>query len=168
MKTSWPRHDFSGFRPLNGRGHGKFMALAALLFLAAVPSERAQIMQGGNATDFTSDQYYQPPNEQLVEMRLSGASAAPLPNGALGITDLKIEHFDKSGKVELIIRAPQCTYKQVEAEASSAGHLEFESGDGKIKTTGDGFLWQQDDKLLTISNHVHTVIKTGLLKLTAP
>ncbi len=165
MKTS-RRRVFLSFGPKPGSG--KFLALAAFLFLAPAPAERAQTITAGNATDFTSDQYFEPPNEQTVAMRLSGASASPLPNGALDIKDLKIVTFDKKGKTEATLRAPQCTYKQLDGEASSAGHLDLQSGDGKMETTGDGFLWRQADKSLTISNHVHTVIKTGFLKLTAP
>jgi hypothetical protein len=52
--------------------------------------------------------------------------------------------------------------------ASSPGHLELQSGDGNMDTTGDGFLWRQSDYSLTISNNVHTVIKTGFFKLIAP
>jgi hypothetical protein len=44
----------------------------------------------------------------------------------------------------------------------------LQSADGQIRTDGDGFLWQQADNSLTISNNVHTVIKTGSLKMTLP
>jgi hypothetical protein len=144
--------------------------IGVILFFALAADERAGQPQLplGHATDFVSNQYFKPPNQKQVAMRLSGSSASPLPGGALDITDLKIEKFDVNGKIEAIIRAPQCTFTPFEGLASSAGHLELETGDGKMRTTGDGFLWRQSDNSLTISNHVQTVILTKDLKLSMP
>ena len=48
---------------------------------------------------------------------------------------------------------------QSNGTASSAGHLQVQTGDGKIRVEGDGFLWRQNDSFLTISNRVSTVIE---------
>jgi hypothetical protein len=149
-------------------GNLKFLTVLALLFLASIIGEQAQQVVLGHATDFTSDEYFEPPNQQLIKIRLSGASATPLPGGAENITDLKIESFDLSGKTQAIIRAPQCTYLMLDGVVSSPGHLEIETGDGRMRTTGDGFLWRQSDNSLTISNNVHTVIRMNAFKLAAP
>ena len=154
----------SDFRPWNL----KFIMALALLLFALVPGERAQQVVVQNATDFTSDDYFEPPNQQLVKMRLSGASATPLPGGGQDITNLKIETFNLAGKTQAIIRAPQCTYLVLDGVASSPGHLEIEAGEGKMRTTGDGFLWRQNDNSLTISNNVHTVIQMNAFNLTLP
>ncbi|MGC9940236.1 MAG: hypothetical protein ABSE48_00275 [Verrucomicrobiota bacterium] len=153
--------------------HRRFIAAFWLIFFTTVPGEFAQTtmlvpVKGFSSGEFTSDQFFEPPNEQLVHMRLSGASASPLPGGALDITDLKIKTFYISGKTQSILQAPQCTYMVLDGIASSPGHLELQSGDGNMDTTGDGFLWRQSDYSLTISNNVHTVIKTGFFKLIAP
>ncbi len=151
----------------------KFFFVFAVLFFALAVGGRAQQNSLNNvkdvhATDFTSDQYFEPPNGQQIKMRLSGASAAPLPNGAQDIRDLKIETFYTNGKTNAILRAPQCTYALLDGVASSPGHLEILTGDGNMRTTGDGFLWRQSDNSLTISNNVHTLIQTKDLKLTMP
>jgi hypothetical protein len=166
MKTSRNRLDFTGFG-LDARNLG-FAAAFGLMGFALAPGGYTQTTTPVQRTDFTSKEYFEPPNVQLVKMKLSGGSASPLPGGALDITDLRIETFTLSGKTEAIIRAPQCTYMVMDDVASSPGHLELQTGDGKLDITGDGFLWRQSDNSLTISNHVHTVIKTGLFKLTAP
>lgn len=166
MKTSRNRLELMGLS-LDSRNL-RFVAAFWLMGFALVPGGNAQTTTPVHRTDFTSKEYFEPPNVQLVKMKLSGASASPLPGGALDITDLRIETFTLSGKTEAIIRAPQCTYMVMDDVASSPGHLELQTGDGKIDITGDGFLWRQSDNSLTISNHVHTVIKTGLLKLTTP
>lgn len=141
-------------------------ASAALVSLFA--DSRAQSVPAGHATGFTSNTYYEPPHETQVKMRLSGVDALPLPGGLLDIKQLRIETFSEDGKPEAIVSAPQCTYAPMEGLASSSGHLELQTADGRMHTEGDGFLWQQADNSLTISNNVHTVIKTGLWKMNSP
>jgi hypothetical protein len=43
--------------------------------------------------------------------------------------------------------------------ANSPGHLQVQTGDGKFRVEGDGFLWRQSDSFLTISNNVRTVVE---------
>ena len=111
--------------------------------------------------NFASVEYYTAPNPTQMKTRLSGAEAQPLPDGLLVIKQLKLETFNTNGNPQAVIEAPECVYDTQSNTANSAGHLQLQSGDGKIRTEGDGFLWRQDDSFLTISNHVHTVIETG-------
>lgn len=120
---------------------------------------RAQQNTMSSATDFTSVERYEAPNQQQVKTRLSGAEAWPLSGGLLEVKRFKLESFATNGRPEVIITAPQCVYDQVNGLASSPGHLQLQSGDGKLRVEGDGFLWRQNDSLLTISNRVHTVIE---------
>ena len=138
-----------------------YLALGAAFFLSAGTSDRAQSLPVGHATDFTSVSYFEPPHEQQVKMKLSGAEALPLPGGLLDVRQMRVETFDVDGKSQMVVRAPQCTYSPFDGEANSAGHMELESGDGKIHVEGDGFLWRQDAGELIISNHVATVILGG-------
>jgi hypothetical protein len=142
-----------------------WLLLAALIFFIAVASNRAQQPEVGRATDFSSDMYFEPPNEQQVKMRLSGTEALPLPGGLLDVRELKVEVFSTNGTPQLLAQAPQCDYAPLDGVASSAGRLELRSGDGKFRVEGDGFLflWRKSQSSLVISNHVHTVIETGLL-----
>jgi hypothetical protein len=39
--------------------------------------------------------------------------------------------------------------------------LQVQTGDGKIRVEGEGFLWRQSDSFLTISNRVSTVLVPG-------
>ena len=146
----------------------KTIATTGLLFLSGLTGSYAQSDVLGHATDFTSDQYFEPPNEQRVKMRLTGTSASPLPGGALDITNLEIETFNLSGQTEAVVHAPECTYAPYDGLASSAGHLELQTADGKIAITGDGFLWRQSNNSLTISNNVHAVIKMKVLQPNLP
>jgi len=135
-----------------------YSAIGAAIFLFASVNDRAQQLPVGHATDFTSNQYFEPPNGQQVKMRLSGAEALPLPGGSLDVRQLRVETFSLDGKAEVIVRAPQCNYSPFDGVANSAGHMELQSGDGRLHVEGDGFLWRQTSSSLTISNHVRTLI----------
>ena len=133
-----------------------------VLFLAA--SVRAQQLPTGHGTDFTSSTYYEPPHEQQVRLRLSGAEASPLPGGLLEVKTLRVETFTETGKAEAVVSAPHCIYAPLDGVANSPGRLELRTGDGKFRVEGEGFLWRQADSLLIISNRVHTVIDMPVLQ----
>ena len=140
----------------------------ACCFLAA--GARAQspsaLVSVKYATNFSSVTYFDPPHEQQVKARLSGAEAMPLPNALYDLKNMKVEEFNTDGKLAAEVRAPQCTYAILDHLASSPGHFEMRSGNGKLFTEGDGFSWLESEQSLVISNHVHTVIKIGITNLT--
>ena len=135
--------------------------VAAILLLLAATGVSAQTNILSHASDFTSVEYYPPPNQQQVKSRLSGAEAQPLPGGLLAIKQLKLEVFRPNGDPEIVVNAPECIYNQFEGTASSPGRLEVQTGDSRIRVEGEGFSWRQNDSFLTISNQVRTIIKTG-------
>ncbi|HXR04750.1 MAG TPA: hypothetical protein VN836_08595 [Verrucomicrobiae bacterium] len=136
----------------------RLLAASAILFFA-MPNGRAQPSGVQRASDFTSVEYFEPPNQQQMKSRLSGAEAQPLAGGLLAIRQLKLETFDAGGKPEMIVNAPECVYDTLNHTASSPGHLTAQTGDGKYRVEGDGFLWRQNDSKLTISNNVLTTIE---------
>ena len=113
------------------------------------------------ASDFTSVEYFEPPHQQQMKSRMSGAEAQPQPGGLLVIKQLKLETFDMDGKPESVAEAPDCVYDTMNGMANSPGHLQMRSGDGKFRIEGDGFLWRRNNQSLTISNRVQTVIETA-------
>jgi hypothetical protein len=140
----------------------KKILLVAVVLFAAISSERAQQNATGRASDFTSVEYFDPPNQKQMKSRLSGASAQPEAEagGLLVIKQLKLEIFNTDGSVKIIARAPQCVYDTMNGVANSPGKLQLQSGDGKLRVEGNGFLWRQSDSLLTISNNVRTEIES--------
>ena len=117
----------------------------------------------GQKQDFTSIEYYGPPNPTQMKTRLTGADAEPLENGLIAFKQLKLETFAVSGRTQFIAEAPDCVYDAPNGTANSSGHLQLASGDGKIRVEGDGFLWRRSDSLLTISNNVKTLIASILI-----
>ena len=143
--------------PLNSAVLLLSVSVAFGFFAAA--AGRAQQNATGHANNFSSVEYFDPPHQQQMKSRLSGAEARPQTGGLLLITNLKLEIFGTNGVPEVVIKAPHCVYDTKVGEANSPGHLWLETGDGSSHVEGDGFLWRQSSSLLTISNHVRTVIE---------
>jgi hypothetical protein len=145
----------------NSRNQFEFLMLVCALVFAAVPDVFAQPVGVGGANDFTSVEYFDAPHAQQIRSRLSGAQGLPQPGGLFVIKQFKLEMFTEDGKPEWIVTAPECVYDSMNFTANSAGPLQLQSGDGKVRIDGDGFLWRQNDSFLTISNHVQTVIENS-------
>ena len=142
-------------------------ALGVCGILLAAATDHAQPTPLGHATDFMSESYFEPPHDQQVKLRLSGAEASPLPGGLLDVKQLRVETFNEVGKPEMLVRAPQCTYAPLDGVANSAGRLELQTGDGKFRVEGEGFLWRQGVSSLTISNRVRTTIDLPIMNANA-
>ncbi len=139
---------------------GPVLLVAAVTVLSVVALDlRAQ--QTGHATDFTTTEYWEPPHQQKIKSVLSGAEAQPQPGGLLIIKELQLRTFALDGKPEMIVTAPECIYDTLAGTANSAGPLQLQTGDGKYRVSGEGFLWRQTNQLLTISNQVRTVAQYG-------
>lgn len=129
--------------------------------MAFAVNGRAQEMPvGSSASDFSSVNYFEPPHQQQMKSRLSGAEVEPLSGGGLvRIKKLKIETFDVDGKPQFVASAPECIYDPLNGVANSSGELHLRTGDGQLQIDGQGFLWQQRDSFLTISNQIRTIIE---------
>jgi hypothetical protein len=115
----------------------------------------------GQASGFTSVEYFPQPNQAQLKSRLTGTEAQPLPDGLVYLKTPKLEMFLTNGRPQAVVEAPECVYDSQRNTVDSASHLRMRSGDGKYRTEGDGFLWRQDKSFLTISNRVHSVIEIG-------
>lgn len=134
--------------------------LAVGLFWLAPPTS-AQLSLVGKIKGFKVPDYY--PSEPGVatnrlRMLLTGESAQPQLTGLLLIDGLRIENFAETGSSESVIRASQCVFDMATRNASSTGHLDMVSSDGRFAISGDGFLWSTTNSTLTISNNVRTVL----------
>ena len=147
----------------------RMMAAAGVgLLLTAAPGLRAQQNIVNRASNFTTIEYYGGTNQLQMKSRLSGAEALPQPGGLLIIKQLKLETFYPNGGPEIVVTAPECLYDPMGGTASSAGPLQVQTGDGKFRIEGEGFLWRQTNSFLTISNHVHSAGESGATIGTKP
>jgi hypothetical protein len=153
-------------RPGN-RAHERFarnlvFIISISIILLSMTRALTQSAVSGNATDFTSEEYYPPPDESQVKLQLSGAQANPLPGGLLVIKQFKLQMFNTNGETQVTVNAPECTYDTVHGLAYSPGPLSLQNGDGKIHMQGTGFLWRQADSFLIVSNQ-RTTIENGMV-----
>ncbi|MCU0784141.1 MAG: hypothetical protein MUF81_08890 [Verrucomicrobia bacterium] len=116
----------------------------------------------GTAEDFTTSEYFDAPNEKQIKSLITGAEAQPQPGGRYLLKQLKLETFRATGEREIVIEAPACLYESVARTAGSAGRLQIQSGDGRFSVAGEGFLWQEREGRLTISNQVRAVIQRAI------
>ena len=143
------------------------LALAGMaLFLTGTGGVRAQDSPAKdspvkNASDFSSVEYYDPPNQMQIKSRLAGAEAIPQPDGRVLVRQLKLETYGTNGQPQYVVEAPECLYDQFKNTANSAGPLVVRQADGKVRLDGVGFWWQGNADFLTISNQVVTQIETG-------
>ena len=106
---------------------------------------------------------YGPPHETQIKSLLEAAKARRLPDGQYLCADAVLQTFSETGQRELVVRTPQCLTDPVGHVANSAGPLKVQTADGKFTLEGEGFLWQQTNSSLIVSNRVHTVIQPDLL-----
>ena len=117
----------------------------------------------GTATNFTMSEYYSSPHDLQMKSLISGREAQPQAGGRYVIKGLRIETFDENGARQAVVEAPECVYDGAKRVASSASHLRVVSGRGQFVVEGEGFLWQQDESKLLISNRVHTIVRDNTI-----
>lgn len=145
-----------------------FFAACALVISGWAVAARAQVLGSGSGTNLTSVIYCDPPHEQQVKARLTGAEMSSLPGALYDVRRLKIETFYTNGAPQAVAKAPQCIYAPLDNVANSSGHLELDLDQGRIRVQGEGFLWRQNESSLVISNKQVTKIKMGTWKLITP
>jgi hypothetical protein len=122
----------------------------------------------GRVKDFFVPDYYDPPNQNKMKSLLRGAEAQPQPDARVLIKEAQLETYRLDGRAEMVVRTPECTYNQAAQTASSTNRIEARSGDGKLFIEGEGFNWEQTNSVFTISNRVHTIIRSEPDKFALP
>ena len=100
-----------------------------------------------------------PPFETQVKSLLKGSEAEPH-GGLIFIRDAQLLTFNDAGGLDMTVTAPKCVFDTAQKSVSSSGHLEVQSGDGAFYMSGEGFLWQQTNNVLIISNNMQTIIRS--------
>lgn len=137
---------------------GAGIGCAGLLLLLPLSTHAQPAL--GVVKDFSAvGGYYDPPHETQMKSKICGAEAEMQSGGRYLLKQLKLEVFRVNGERELVIESPQCVYDSSEHTAHSPARLEVQSGDGRFSVAGQGFLWEQDQGRLTISNQVRSVIQ---------
>jgi lipopolysaccharide export system protein LptA len=137
---------------------GVRMVLAIGLLLFAGRARGQRVVEGKG---FKFAEYFDPPHETQMKWLLEGAKAQPQPGGRILIGGAKLQTFREN---EMAVEAPECVYDQGQRSISSPGSLHLRTADGKFYLEGEGFLWQQTNSSLFVSNRVHTIVQPDLLR----
>ena len=142
-------------------GCGVASALGFALFSGTAAGQQ---MTGVEAMDFKIElENYTPPFEAQPKTLLESAKVQPQPGGIILLTEAKLKTFSTNGTLELLAQSPHCTFDSNRRIASSPGPLQLQTGDGRFFTEGQGFLWDQTNSSLVISNRVHTITRKDML-----
>ncbi len=137
------------------RVRASLCALALVCAFAPAPAAAQRVLE---AKGFQTADYFDPPHETQMKSLLTGSRARPLENDQVLVYDgTELRTFRESGEPELIVRSSEYVYDQRAQTASSAAPLHVQTADGRFSIDGEGFLWQQTNSALFISNRVHTV-----------
>ncbi len=141
------------------RRRGKFgTALMMLVGLVGASGQVSMEVKGFKVTE-----YFAPPYEKQLKSVLEGARAQPQPDGRTLVIGSKLQTFNENGDPELVVETPECMQDPKSHAVSSAGPLHAHTADGKFSIEGEGFLCQQTNSSLFISNHVHSVAQGDVL-----
>ena len=138
-----------------------FLGLALGLILFASPGHTQPVGVGpGQGLKFT--EYYSSRPTQLKSV-LECARAQPQPKGLYLVTDAKWRNYRENGEGGMTAAAPECVYDSTRRLISSSGPLHVQVAEGKFSIEGEGFLFQQTNSTLWVSNRVHTILHPELL-----
>ena len=143
------------------RGIPRFKAtwLGALAFVVLAFLASAEKTSTTKVKDFSVPEYFPQPHETQMKSLLQGAEAEPETGGLILITDVKLKTFGEAGEPQMLVEAPHCVFDSVQRAVSSSGPFSVQSVDGKFHLEGEGFLWQETNSSLIISNRVRTTIR---------
>jgi len=128
-----------------------FFLVAGLLLVAS----NAAALEGSN---FSLSEYFPGTNYTKLQHKLSAAQARSLPGNRQLLTNVKLQAFKLTGELELVIEVPECVYDQTNKTVGSPGALQVQSGDGRFRIAGDGFLYRQGESRVVISNRVQATV----------
>lgn len=141
------------------QGGWRWPGIAAGVCLGAWLQVSAQTLGLGTVSNFTVPEYYGPPHQNQLKSLIKGAESEPLPDGRYRIHQLQAETYSTNGVREVVLRAPECLYDPVARAASAAGPIRAETDDGRLLVEGEGFLWRPSERMLIISNRVHSIYR---------
>lgn len=141
-------------RRLQWLGRGGLFVLGCLGFVAVSLAQ-----QGGHATDFRTHQDFPGPNLNQRKTEFSGKDATPLAGSSkVRVKGADMKTFREDGTLVMAAKAPECVYDGGKKQANSSGPLQMQTGDGRFFIEGIGFLWNETESDLVLSNRVHSIL----------
>lgn len=129
------------------------------LFILLAWAATAQLARVGQAKGFKLPDYYPARNGvQQIKTLLTGAEVQFSSNGMVLLTEPRITNYTESGEIDWTVSSSEATANWLTHSASGTNHVVFRSADGNLFVRARGFLWQQTNSLLILSNETLTWI----------
>lgn len=149
-------------------GAGRFVAPWGMLGLAVLVGGGAGLERIIVKNFSVCPAHYPPPNQVRMKSLLEGAQAQALNATQYLVTEAKLQTFQTNGHRELLVETPQCIYNSAQRSVSSSETLRVSAGEGKFSIAGEGFLWQQTNASLALSNSAGLVISNQVHSIVHP
>ena len=144
----------------------QLLSLAAALFWTAATHAQATKLVAG--TNFKLPVYYPSSNGvQKIKTVVSGEKWRFATNGIVHLIKPGITNYLPNGAIEWIATSPECMVDINTKVARGHTNIFFKTADDRFYQTAVGFLWQQSNSVLIVSNQVRTWIDKQALTKTA-
>jgi hypothetical protein len=123
-----------------------------------------QIPQGAGKSDLVRDfilpDYYPSTNGvRRLKTRVVGAEARFVSNGVFALKHPRIESYREDGAtLEWVAVSPECIVNMKSKVVYGRTNMFFHTADEQLFLSGSGFLWQQTNSVLILSNETRTWI----------
>jgi hypothetical protein len=142
------------------------LALGWAIFWTGVLS--GQTSRITEAKDFKLPLFYpSTAGVQRIKTVIAGERWRFVTNGLVHLTRPGITNYRPDGTLEWIATSPECTVDINTKEARGHTNIFFKTADDRFYQTAVGFLWQQSNSVLIVSNQVRTWIDKQALTKTA-
>ncbi len=147
----------------NPRVPWKVCLATTAVWLVLLLFARAQTAMFKGGTDFRLPLEYYPASNGVVRLKtlLTGAKFEPLSNriNVITLTRPRIENYSEDGTTLMwTATSPKCTVNTTTRQVSGPTNVYFRTADDRHYLTGVGFLWQQSNSVLILSNQTFTWI----------
>jgi hypothetical protein len=134
----------------------RFAVCAAALVVVSAAAQFGQLerAKGFKLVDF----YSGTDGAQKKRSTLTGSEGRILTNNMIYLVHPRIEHFNEDGSLLGVATAEDAFVNVQSHTANSTSIVAFVSGDTNLYLTGRGFVWQQSNAVLIISNQSYTWI----------
>ncbi|HVV70120.1 MAG TPA: LptA/OstA family protein [Verrucomicrobiae bacterium] len=158
VSAKWPT--FNGVATVGSKAG---LAVTAIALIFTVSTARVGAQAFGPTKNYRIAQFYDPPHESQKKSLLEGETARRLPDGRWSLTNATVRTFSLRGEPDLIATTPECLYNPEAHSVDSTGPLHAQLANGSFAIEGEGFLWQETNSCLLLSNRVHTVVHPKML-----
>ena len=141
-------------------------SIAALLVsIDCLRAQNTQFMPGKN---FMAPDYYPSSNGiRRLKSVVAGSEYRFVTNGIVWLLNPRLTNFAQDGKIEWTVASPECTVNMSTREVHGNSNMTFRTADEHLFISGVGFLWQQSNSMLILSNQSFTWIDKRALTTNA-